>query len=181
MFPRPAIVLFLVVASLLGPAHARATAAPLPASVRADAPWSLVGSDELRLFGVRIYQAGLWTPNGEYQPGVPLAFNLRYQRGFSREELVEITVSAWQKLGTVSQAQQQQWASQLDAIWQDVARGDLLTAVVQPAGGTRFHSASGLLGRIDDPEFGPAFLAIWLDSRTQLPELREALIGSRQP
>jgi hypothetical protein len=33
------------------------------------------------------------------------------------------------------------------------------------------------LGSIDDPQFGPSFLAIWLSPDTSRPELRRSLIG----
>lgn len=36
-------------------------------------------------------------------------------------------------------------------------------------------SIDTLLGRVDDPEFGQAFFAIWLDPQTAAPELRSAL------
>lgn len=176
MFPSRLLTGFIAGASLLAPMLAPASTPSLPASVRAEARWQLVGSDELRLFGVRIYQASLWSPDGEYRPSAPLVFNLLYRRGFSREELVEITDSAWQKLGTASESRQQ-WSTQLETLWQDVEVGDVLTTVVTPGGETRFHNESGSLGRIDDPAFGPAFLAIWLDPRTQLPDLRESLLG----
>ena len=38
-------------------------------------------------------------------------------------------------------------------------------------------TSSGLVGRIDDPEFGPAFLAIWLDPRSIVRDLRVQLLG----
>lgn len=169
-------LLFLAAAGLLAPLQAPANTPSLPASVAAGGSWKLIGGDELRLFGFRVYHASLWSPDGEYRPSAPLAFNLLYRRGFSREELVEITDSAWQKLDTADKSRQQ-WSAQLNTIWQDVEEGDLLTTVVTPGGETRFHNATGLLGRIDDPAFGPTFLAIWLDPKTQLPDLRESLLG----
>jgi len=40
-----------------------------------------------------------------------------------------------------------------------------------------FYSATGYLGAIEDPEFARVFFAIWLDPRTQTPDLRAALLG----
>ena len=52
-----------------------------------------------------------------------------------------------------------------------------MTTVVEAGGATRFYDAERLLGRIDDPEFGPAFLAIWLDPRSIVRDLRVKLLG----
>ena len=52
-----------------------------------------------------------------------------------------------------------------------------MTAVVTPGGATRFYNQDRGIGRIEDPEFGPAFLSIWLDSRSAVKELRGELLG----
>ena len=52
-----------------------------------------------------------------------------------------------------------------------------MTTVVEAGGATRFYDEQRLVGRIDDPEFGPAFLAIWLDPRSIVRDLRVQLLG----
>ena len=52
-----------------------------------------------------------------------------------------------------------------------------MTAVVVPGRETRFYDATGLLGVVDDPDFGPAYLRIWLDQRSAVADLRVALLG----
>jgi ribosomal protein L10 len=41
-------------------------------------------------------------------------------------------------------------------------------------------SLQRLLGTIDDPEFSRFFFGIWLDPRTQKPDLRSALLGGSE-
>lgn len=150
----------------------------LPPALQADGiELRPVGGEELTLFGFRVYHASLWTETGRYAGDQAVALNLVYRRGFSRRELARITLQAWEKLGTADPAQRADWATRLQAIWTDVRRGDVLTAVVLPDGRTRFYAADRLLGTLEDPGFGPAFLGIWLDERTQLPDLRTALLG----
>jgi len=48
---------------------------------------------------------------------------------------------------------------------------------VVPGSETVFFDDRGLLGRVRDPAFGPAFLRIWLDSRTAIQDLRAQLLG----
>jgi hypothetical protein len=168
----------MVILSLAGSAT---HAARLPDPVaRGSYALRQVGSGTLRWLGMQIYEASLWTPDGRYQglaQGQPVALSLWYGRNFSREELLRITGTAWQLLGETSLPQQQRWLGELRGVWLDVAKGHNLTAVVVPGGETRFYDQQRLLGRIDDADFGPAFLAIWLHPRSAVGDLRVALLG----
>jgi hypothetical protein len=166
---------------ILGLAGTTAYAARLPEPV-ARGPYALqqVGSGNLRWFGVQIYEASLWTPDGRYDslaPGRPVALSLWYGREFSRDELLRITGTAWKLLGETSPSQQQSWLAALRGVWSDVAKGHNLTAVVVPGRETRFYDQQRLLGLVDDADFGPAFLAIWLHPRSVVGDLRVALLG----
>lgn len=155
-----------------------AAATDLPPVIRQDGfEFAPVGGDELSLYGFRVYHASLWAPSGRYHPEQPTAFTLHYRRGFTKQRLVEITQSAWAKAGVGTDAQRKAWANRLLGIWHDVAKGDILAAVVVPGRETRFYNAAGLLGRIEDKEFGPAYLGIWLGENTLLPDLRTSLLG----
>lgn len=154
--------------------------AALPSTVeRADFGLREVGRGELRWLGFGIYEASLWTPDGRYAGfGEPVALSLWYQRKFSRDELLKITTGEWQRLGLGAPGARTRWEQDLRRIWRDVARGDNLTAVMIPGRETRFYDAGGLLGRVEDPSFGPAFLSIWLDSRSAVGDLRVQLLGT---
>ena len=158
-----------------------ASAAELPSLVRVGEPTlTQVGKGRLTWLGFGIYQASLWTPSGsfeDFKPGEPVALSLWYERRFSRAQLLEITTGEWERLGLASAEQRAAWARQLDAIWLDMDKGDNMTAVVTPGGATRFYNQDRGIGRIEDPEFGPAFLSIWLDSRSAVKELRGELLG----
>lgn len=165
-------------AALLGqPAHA----SNLPVEVlRGDYDLQRVGAGELRWLGRPIYQASLWTPAGHftgYAPGEPVALSLSYQRKFSRDELLRITSTAWRLLGSTPPDQHERWLAALRTFWSDVGPGDNVTTVVVPGQATRFYDHRGYMGTIDDPEFGPAFLSIWLDSRSVVGDLRVQLLG----
>jgi hypothetical protein len=43
--------------------------------------------------------------------------------------------------------------------------------------GTRFFFNSRLTSEINDPDFGDAFFAIWLDAKAKRLDLRRALLG----
>lgn len=174
-------------AALAAPGLA-AAALPAPA-VRDGYALREVGSGRLKWLGLGVYDASLWSSDGAFDPaaadrgfapGRTLALSLWYQRKFTREELIDITTGEWDRLGLGSPAERARWAETLRRTWRDVRRGDNLTAVVVPGAETRFYDARGLLGRIPDPAFGPAFLSIWLDERSAVADLRTRLLGSNR-
>jgi len=177
-FLRTALVLtcLIFVASVAPVAQA---ATGLPAAIPERAQLKKVGGGQLSWLGFDIYDASLWTGSGRYAgfvPGQTVALSLWYQRSFTREELLGITDKAWARLGRDAAWRQSRLAS-LRAVWSDVAPGQNMTTVVEAGGTTRFYDAERLVGRIDDPEFGPAFLAIWLDPRSIVRDLRVKLLG----
>lgn len=168
----------LVLAGFVAGAAAASTGLPQPLPDRDDL--RRVGGGQLSWLGIDIYDASLWTTTGRYtgvSPGETVALSLWYQRSFSRGQLLDITGTAWRKLG-MDGAARDAWLAQLKPLWADVAPGDNVTTVVQGGGPTRFYSQSRLLGQIDDPAFGPAFLAIWLDPRSVVRDLRVQLLGT---
>jgi hypothetical protein len=142
-----------------------------------------VGAGDLSWLGRPIYQASLWTFDGRFdgfESGRPVALSLWYQRDFSRAELLRITSTAWRLLGDQPAERRSGWLEALGGIWSDVGPGDNMTTVVVPGQPTRFYDQKGFRGQIDDPEFGPAFLSIWLDSRSVVGDLRVRLLGLDQ-
>lgn len=158
-----------------------ARAAPLPGPVVEQGyPLRMVGSGELRWLGFPIYDASLWTSSGRYSGfggEETVALSLWYQRSFKRDELVRITETAWRKLGHTDPVLRDRWLAQLRQAWSDVEPGQNVTTVVTPGGPTRFYDQRGRFGQVDDPGFGPAFLAIWLDPRSVVSDLRLRLLG----
>jgi len=174
----PITLILMTILALAGTA-AHGSSLPDPVA-RGPYSWQRVGGGDLRWFGMPIYEASLWTADGRYlasDAGQPVALSLWYRRDFSREELLRITGAAWNLLGETPRQQQQDWLAALGRVWSDVARGHNLTAVVLPGRETLFYNHQRLLGRIDDPQFGPAFLAIWLHPRSVVADLRVQLLG----
>jgi len=158
-----------------------AALADLPSPLQSE-PTSLkrVGEGRLTWLGFGIYRASLWSADGkvpEKSPRNPLALSLWYERAFKRAQLIEITRNEWERLSLAPAEAREAWARQLDRIWRDVGKGDNLTALVIPGGETRFYDSQRLLGRVTDPGFGPAYMAIWLDERSAVADLRKELIG----
>lgn len=164
-----------------GVTSARAASLPEPV-VERGYPLRQVGAGDLRWLGMAIYQASLWTTSGRYGgfgPDETVALSLDYRRAFTRDELVRITGLAWRRLGQPEAGQRERWLDELRRTWSDVAPGQNVTTVVIPNGPTYFYDRRGRFGQVEDPAFGPAFLAIWLDPRSVVGDLRFRLIGGR--
>jgi hypothetical protein len=169
----------LLLACLLFVAPVAWAASGLPAAVPERTQLKMVGGGQLSWFGFDIYDASLWTGSGRYEgfgPGQTVALSLWYQRSFTLDELLGITEKAWTRLGRDTSWRQSRLAS-LRTLWSDVSAGQNMTTVVEAGGATRFYDEQRLVGRIEDPEFGPAFLAIWLDPRSIVRDLRVQLLG----
>lgn len=176
---RTATPLFsLLLATLLAAGVARADLPP-PAQ-GSDCPLEEVGRGRLTFLGQGIYRASLWTDSGRYDDRLPrcAALSLWYERAFTRTELLKITTGEWRRLALADRARIDTWRGALEKLWADVAPGDNMTAVVEAGGPTRFYDRNGLRGQIDDPAFGPAYLAIWMDPRTRVSRLRQDLLAS---
>jgi hypothetical protein len=175
------LVITLFLALLLGTGAAGASISTVPANLVE------VGSGELRWLGMEVYEARLLSGgerfSGDFAAG-PVALEITYRRNIPSERLVRTTEREWQRLRQELQLPEaprvRQWLGEIAAIWPDVTPGDRLIALVDPAGETRFYGNDGLLGVVSDPEFGPAFLGIWLHPATRAAELRAELLGSPQ-
>ena len=158
-----------------------------PAALLQQAPGiEMRGSGTLRWFGLRIYDAVLWTTPA--RPGAapaaggadfsrPLALQLRYARNLSGTAIAERSTEEIGKLGLGTPAQRAQWDQAMRKLFPDVSDGTTLAGLHLPGRGARFFLNGRLLGEIADAEFSQAFFSIWLDARTSAPELRTALLG----
>lgn len=179
------LVRALLVATLLG----AATLVAAPA--RADVPPHLeralgearpAGSGRLTWFGLHVYDARLFVPAAGFDARryaeQPFALELTYARRLSGRAIAERSEAEMARLGLGSAEQRARWLQAMAALFPDVEAGQRLAGVHMPGRGTEFHLDGRLLGRIDDPAFGPAFFAIWLDARTPAPDLRASLLKS---
>ena len=170
-----ATCILLAVALFTGPAQA--------AGWRDDLPQAhLQGSAGLRWFGLKIYDASLWSAATPFDPEQPFALELTYQRSLSRARIVQTSMDEIRRLfgDRYSNEQLQRWEADMTRAFTDVNEGDQLTGVYLPGIGCRFYSRTRLLAEVRDAEFARAFFAIWLDPRTRDTQLRNRLLGAEK-
>lgn len=96
-------------------------------------------------------------------------------------------LALWLALAILArEAQSQSWLNMLEQTWPDVSPGTQLAFVLNDKQGQFWYRASAMqktfipLGPLQSATFSANFLAIWLGSRTQYPELRQQLTGGEK-
>ena len=136
-----------------------------------------VGRSSLRVMVFKVFDSALFTESGEWRdPTASFRYELTYARTITGAVLVSQTTKEWEHLG-VTDERQSGWVESLEAIWPDVSKGDTITFDVDAAGVSRFYFNGEWLGAIEDPDFAPLFIAIWLSPETSRPAHREGLLA----
>ena len=158
-----------------------ASARPPSAVVTALAQARLAGEGVLRWFGLKIYEARLWIGAEGFEPARfasrPFALDLRYSRSLKGDSIARTSHEEIARLGFGDPRRRDAWLAAMREIFPDVRDGDRITGINRPGKGVSFYRNDRRIGSIDDPEFAPAFFAIWLDPRTIAPELRAQLLA----
>jgi len=188
--PAFALAFALALAALPAAAPAAPALASAPTSTAATPPSAvsealaearLAGEGVLRWFGLKIYEARLWVGPDGFEPArfasSPFALDLRYSRSLEGGAIARTSHEEIARLGFGDPRRRDAWLEAMRGIFPDVRDGDRITGVNRPGKGVSFYRNDRRIGSIDDPEFAPAFFAIWLDPRTVAPELRERLFS----
>ena len=140
-------------------------------------PLKEVGRSSLRVMVFKVFDSALFTESGEWQaPTKSFRYELTYARTIAGAVLASQTTKEWEHLGFTDE-RQSGWVEYLEAIWPDVSKGDTITFDVDAAGISRFYFNGEWLGAIEDPDFAPLFIAIWLSPETSRPAHREGLLA----
>lgn len=178
---RRAALLALVALPLAVPHLALALNGP-PAEVLSELPGAaLQGSGRLTFFGLRVYDARLWSDeNFRAEPfdRAPLAIEIGYARSLRGRLIAERSLEEMRRAGPIAEAQAARWLAAMTQLFPDVHPGDRLTGVLRPGESARFFLNGKPLGEVRDTEFAKRFFGIWLSPKTSEPSLRESLLGS---
>lgn len=143
------------------------------------AQFKLVGSGQLTWWGMTVYDAALYSPDGAYRSDRPHAIEIKYRFSFSREQLARKSLQEIERIHGPP-ADREAVLEQLNAVLRDVAGGDRITSIHYPGRWAEFYSEDVELGRIEDAALAAAFFSIWLDPATREPDLRAGMLGHRQ-
>lgn len=158
-----------------------ATASPVPAYIVREIPDArAAGRGKLTWFGLQVYDARLYVPERGFDAddfaSQRFALEMTYARRLDGKSIAERSGVEIEKLGFGTEDQRAAWLREMSKIFPDVAAGQRLAGLHLANGATRFYFDGRFIGAIDDPAFGRAFFAIWLDPRTSAPKLRTELL-----
>jgi hypothetical protein len=140
---------------------------------------SVVGTGQLTWFGLTVYDATLYSPEGAYHPEHPHAIQITYRFNFSREQLARKSLEEIERIHG-RQPNRMVMLQQLKSVFRDVTEGDHILGIHHPGERAEFYSNDVLLGRIEDAALAAAFFSIWLDPATREPDLPAGMLGFRQ-
>lgn len=179
------MVMSIFMLSLLSSAQANTENPTSASAVSATSAWDAflptpkpVGEGQFRRWGFLIYDATLWSSNGQYKANEPFALRLSYARNVTRDQIVDASIDQMRELG-VDVAQHPDWPDKLRRVFADVNKGDSLTGISMPGNGAVFFYNNQLTGQVDEA-LAQAFFSIWLDPQTTEPDLRLSLLGLAQ-
>ena len=170
---RPARALALAVSLAVSALPASALPPELDGLVRTQAP---AGCSEFNLLFWKLYRAELWSEYDEL-PGNRFALSLTYRTDFSRQQLVDSSISEMARLSGQSAGHFAGSRDELLRSFTTVAPGDRITAWRESADRLRFFvngRETGSLTRHVD-----LFLSIWLGVKARDGEGRQALLSGR--
>ncbi|MEM6782074.1 MAG: chalcone isomerase family protein [Pseudomonadota bacterium] len=136
-----------------------------------------VGEGRLTYMFWDVYDASLFAPGGDWEPGEPLALELIYLRDITGKQIADRSLDEMEDLGMDDSVRLNEWYNDMVRIFPDVTDGFVLTGVLTPRGETVFYKHDQEIGRVADPEFGHYFFDIWLSAETSAPDLRAKLLG----
>lgn len=123
------------------------------------------GEATFRWFGVAIYDARLFTPDGtrvNWQQDLTL--ELTYRRALTRQSLVDSTQSEMQRLGYTTPQ-----AVDLNSCFRDVAPGDFFRAQSDGADQLRFYFNGVEVCTVSQPAIRRGFMSIFLSDNSRAP------------
>jgi len=155
---------------------------PLPSKVIET--WNgleFIGQTSLHRFGFHVYDSSYWEVNkataSKQICSSICALSITYARKIRAQQLLSSTKKEWLRLGFADQYPIDAWLVELSKIWPDVEKGDQLILVASNDGRSTFFNMHQELGTIEDPEFGNAFLSIWISDNARFSKNRKELLG----
>jgi hypothetical protein len=153
-----------------------------PAELRALLPQTrLQGSGVLRFFGLRVYEARLWTAPGFEADGYERhAFGLElvYDRKLEGSAIAERSVAEMRRVGSFDDATAKRWLALMQRAFPDVTANDRLLGFNDGKGEVQFFHNGKPTAQTTDAEYAKLFFGIWLARQSSAPALRESLLGT---
>ena len=141
----------------------------------------LNGQGLLRFFGLRIYQATLFS---EHKSGEifnsKFVLRIKYFRDFKGKDIAKISLKEMSRLDLIAKEKESVWLAWMEENIPDIKKNDVLKGVYLPEKGIVLHHNENLVATLSDKDFARSFFLIWLHENTSEPKLRQMLLEFRK-
>ncbi|MCF7911328.1 MAG: chalcone isomerase family protein [Candidatus Cloacimonetes bacterium] len=133
---------------------------------------------------IKVYACGLYLPQQSSsstailaaEGAIAIRMNFIYKK-VDQEKLIDAWNEGFAKTGALQKFAIE--TSRFNALFsQPAVKGDIYDIVYLPGTGVQVIRNEVVLGTIENPDFRKAVFSIWLDEDTDLPKLRESLLGN---
>ena len=126
---------------------------------------------EFRSYFFHIYDLEVYTSDAK-RPDFKKnhLFKFNYKKNISKKDLIDSTISEWDRLYLCKIEHAKKWGLQLNKIWPDIKKGDHIIAFFDGSR-TIFYQQNKELGRIEGRVFSRAFFNIWLSKDSKIKGL----------
>lgn len=168
----PAIIVLALLA--LRPAVASTTNVSLQGT---SAALEKIGSVQVRFFGLRLFEAALFTEDGEaFTWNDPFALRLTYDRGFDRDTLLTASIDEMERLEG-PRPDHAEIRTKLAECYRTVQRSDSFLAVAEARDAVRFYLNGQRTCRIQHSGIRERLLGIWLSDNARDARMSRQLRG----
>ncbi len=172
------VAVLLIVAATAPVATAQQSHRPLPQPVLAAAPGLRpLGKGRHSVWGIRVYDATLWTVGPKWSPAAPHALDIDPGRAVPADTLVHRAVIEMRDLKVGDEQKLRLWQAEMTRVMPNVRQGDQVVIFCTDATRTLVYLNNSSTGEVDDPSFCPAVMNVWLHPQTKHQALRKSLLG----
>jgi hypothetical protein len=172
------VAVLLILAAAAPVATAQQSHRPLPQPVLAAAPGLRpLGKGRHTLWGIRVYDATLWSVGPRWSASSPHALDIEPGRAVPADTLVQRAVVEMRDLKVGDENKLRLWQAEMTKVIPNVKSGDQVVIFCTDATRTLVYLNASTTGEVDDPSFCPAVMAVWLHPQTKHQALRKSLLG----
>ena len=118
----------------------------------------LNGQGLLRFFGLKIYQATLYS---EHKSGEifnsKFFLQIKYFRGFKGKAIAKISFKEMHRLNLIAKDKESVWLAWMEENFPDIKKNDVLTGLYKPEEGIALYHNENVVATLNDKDFARSF------------------------
>lgn len=138
---------------------------------------TLIGEATYWYGPIRLYDAELRAPSGQFDWQAPFELELTYNRDFKASDLARVSIREMKRMGFP--IREAQLKDKLESCFADVADGDTITGQSVDEDTAKFFLNGAERCTITAPRFREAFFGIWLGEKARYRAAAKRLLGER--